>query len=258
MNIILYFLFGHWFVSLFFHTFFLHRYATHHVMSMNRFWERVFYFLTWLTMGSSFLVPRAYAVMHRKHHEFSDTEKDPHSPHFFKDIFQMMMTTGKIYGNLCKDPIFYKSEFPDLYENKIPVWESLDRLGNNYTMRVIWGTLYTFLYIHCVFMLGANPLVFLLLPIHYFMGPIHGAIVNWYGHSDKYGYRNYQIHDHSKNMNPIVGLAMMGETYQNNHHMFEENPNFGKKKWEIDPTYWILLGMHYCGMIKLNKPKTVK
>ena len=31
--------------------------------------------------------------------------------------------------------------------------------------------------------------LFLLLPVHFLMGPIHGAIVNWCGH--KYGYRNF-------------------------------------------------------------------
>jgi len=52
--------------------------------------EKFFYLSTWLVQGSSFLVPRAYGVMHRMRHVYSDTEKDPHSPHFFKDIYQMM------------------------------------------------------------------------------------------------------------------------------------------------------------------------
>src|SRR5690606_39972780 len=51
---------------------------------------------------SSFLVPRAYGVMHRMHHTFSDTEEDPHSPHFFKDIWQMMMHTAAIYSAFIK------------------------------------------------------------------------------------------------------------------------------------------------------------
>jgi hypothetical protein len=40
-------------------------------------WERVFYFITFFTQGSSYLVPAAYAVMHRTHHKYGDTEKDP-------------------------------------------------------------------------------------------------------------------------------------------------------------------------------------
>ncbi len=254
MELILIFFATHWFVSLFFHTFFLHRYATHHMMSMPPFWERVFYFLTWFSMGSSFLVPRAYAIMHRKHHKFSDTERDPHSPYFFEDVFHMMKTTGEIYGKLCRYPKYYKNEFPDLYET-MPVWESLDRFGNNYTIRVIWGTVYSFVYIQGILVLGGNPYLVLLLPIQWFMGPIHGAIVNWCGH--KYGYRNYKTPDKSTNT-PFTGILMMGETFQNNHHAYEKDPCFSKRWWEVDPTYPILVIMDYCGMIKLNKPKTIK
>jgi stearoyl-CoA desaturase (delta-9 desaturase) len=49
--------------------------------------------MTYIFQGSSFLNPRAYAIMHREHHAYSDTEKDPHSPHFFTDVFQMMWHT---------------------------------------------------------------------------------------------------------------------------------------------------------------------
>ena len=40
---------------------------------------------TWFFQGSSYLVPRAYGVMHRMHHVYSDTEKDPHSPLKFQN-----------------------------------------------------------------------------------------------------------------------------------------------------------------------------
>ncbi|HJY23269.1 MAG TPA: hypothetical protein VJ279_10310, partial [Hanamia sp.] len=83
MTAILIFFFCHWFFSLFFHSFFLHRFASHKMFTTSKNWERAFYLMTWFTQGSSYLVPRAYAVMHRMHHAYSDTEKDPHSPHFF-------------------------------------------------------------------------------------------------------------------------------------------------------------------------------
>ena len=98
MSAILIFFFCHWFLSLFFHTFFLHRYASHQMYTTGKKTERLFYFLTWLTQGSSYLIPRSYAVLHRMHHVYSDTEKDPHSPHFFKDIWRMMWHTRTIYN----------------------------------------------------------------------------------------------------------------------------------------------------------------
>src|ERR1043166_9033334 len=95
--IVLWFFLAHWFLSLFFQTFFLHRYASHKMFTTSKGWERVFYMMTFDTQGTSFLNPRAYAIMHRMHHAYSDTEKDPHSPHFFKDVYQMMMHTVLIY-----------------------------------------------------------------------------------------------------------------------------------------------------------------
>ncbi|MEP6514146.1 MAG: acyl-CoA desaturase, partial [Parafilimonas sp.] len=88
----------HWFLSLFFHSFFLHRYASHQMYTTTKKWEKIFYFSTWFAQGSSFLMPRAYGVLHRMHHVYSDTEKDPHSPHFFKDVWQMMRHTAAIFN----------------------------------------------------------------------------------------------------------------------------------------------------------------
>src|ERR1700744_1426672 len=97
--IILAFFLCHWFFSLFFQTFFLHRYASHKMFKMNGFWEKVFYMCTFLFLGSSFLNPSAYSIMNRMHHAYSDTEKDPHSPHFIKDVWVMMSKTKNIYNN---------------------------------------------------------------------------------------------------------------------------------------------------------------
>ena len=70
---ILIFFVVHWYLSLFVQTFYLHRYAAHKMFTMNPFWEKAFYLLTYTAQGSSFLSPRAYAILHRMHHAFSDT-----------------------------------------------------------------------------------------------------------------------------------------------------------------------------------------
>ena len=76
---------------------------------------------------------------------------------------------------------------------------------------------------------------YLLLPVHVMMGPIHGFIVNWFGH--KRGYRNYEsLSDNSKNTLPLDFL-MMGELYQNNHHFKPNNINFAVKWFEYDFGY---------------------
>ena len=73
--------------------------------------EKVFYLLTFITQGSSTLSAHAYAIMHRMHHEYSDTERDPHSPHFFKNVFTMMWHTRNIYNSILNKKFSPGPEF---------------------------------------------------------------------------------------------------------------------------------------------------
>ena len=63
----------HWYASLFFQTFFHHRYASHAMFTMSRAWEKIFHVLAWIFQGSSYLSPYTYGVMHRHHHAYADT-----------------------------------------------------------------------------------------------------------------------------------------------------------------------------------------
>ncbi len=242
MLAILIFFFLHWFLSLFFHTFFLHRYASHQMYTTSKGWEKFFYLSTWFAQGSSYLVPSAYGVLHRMHHTYSDTEKDPHSPHFFKDIWQMMMHTAKIFTSFTSGKNLPEPQFTKEY---LPKWNKLDRIGSSMVTRIIFGIGYTLFYIF----FAPNLWWFLLLPIHYLMGPIQGAIVNWCGH--KYGYSNFENGDHSKNSSPW-GVLLMGELFQNNHHYAKDNPNFARKWFEFDITYLIMRGLNKIKIIRLK------
>ncbi|MEJ7626809.1 MAG: fatty acid desaturase [Ferruginibacter sp.] len=242
MSAILIFFFSHWFLSLFFHSFFLHRYASHQMYTTSKIWEKIFYFLTWLTQGSSYLVPRAYAVMHRMHHVYSDTEKDPHSPHFFKDIIDMMKHTARIYNNFLTGKDIPEKQFTREY---LPVWASLDKIGNGWLSRLIFGLIYISFYI----IFAPSAWWYLLLPVHFLMGPVQGAIVNWFGH--KLGYSNFNNGDHSRNTTPW-GIFLMGELFQNNHHHAKESANFAKKWYEFDLTFIVMKVLNATGIIKLK------
>ena len=241
---ILIFFVAHWLLSLFFQTFFQHRYASHRMFTMSKTWERIIYLMAYVFEGASFLNPRAYALMHREHHAYSDTEKDPHSPHFFTDIFQLMKSTiitFRDHLNRTKDP---EARFVGNY----PEWPLIDRIGSSIASRLLFGAAYTWFYI--AFVPVGSEWLYLLLPIHYLMGPLHGAIVNWCGH--KYGYSNFDNNDKSKNTTPF-DLLMLGELFQNNHHKYPNSANFGKKWFEFDPVYPVMKLMHLVGIIKIRK-----
>ena len=90
----------------------------------------------------------------------------------------------------------------------------------------------------------------LLFPVVLLMAPIHGVIINWYGHI--FGYVNFKSKDTSKNLFKFDFL-MMGEGYHNNHHKHSSNPNFGGVRWhEIDVTYKIMQLLNFAGVIHLK------
>ncbi len=240
--IILTFFVLHWFLSLFTQTFYLHRYSSHKMFTMSKFWERFFYILSFIMQGSSFLNPRAYAIMHRMHHAYSDTEKDPHSPHFFKDVFQMMWQTKKIYV----DFVDHKIEPEKAFRGNYPIWPIMDKITNSWKVRVAFGSLYVAFYVA----FATHWWMFLLLPIHFLISPVHGAVVNWCGH--KYGYSNFDNSDKSKNTF-FWDFLMLGELFQNNHHKHANSLNFAKKWYEFDPSYPVIKLLSYTGIIKIRR-----
>ena len=244
---ILAFFVGHWLSSVFCQTFFLHRYGAHKQFTMSHGWERVFFFMTFLTQGSSFLVPRAYAYLHREHHAFSDTERDPHSPRFHKTVFSMMWHTKERYEGFAKRRIEPEPRF----RGETPEWPTLEAVADRWATRVAFGALYTGFYV----VFAPSWVFFLLLPAHFLMGPIHGAIVNWGGH--KYGYRNFDTHDDARNTLPFDFLTL-GELFQNNHHKRGMSPNFAARWFEIDPAYGAIRIFAALGIIQLPEREALE
>ena len=239
MTAILILFVAHWSLSIFAQTFFMHRYGSHRMFTMSPFWERCFYLLAFIAQGPSFLVPRAYAILHRQHHTFADTEQDPHSPRFFSNVATMMWHTKHQY-----DVYAYRRGEPEArFLGGTPEWPFIDRLSQRWTTRIGFSLLFV------VFYVAFAPSLwwFLLLPIHWTMGPIHGAIVNWCGH--KYGYRNFDTDDQSKNTLRLE-FVTMGELFQNNHHQYPTRPNFAVRWYELDPAYQVMRVLAWLGVIE--------
>jgi stearoyl-CoA desaturase (delta-9 desaturase) len=217
------------------------------MFSMSKFWEKYFSIFSYVCQGSSYLSPRAYAILHRMHHAFSDTEHDPHSPHHVSNLFMMMWKTKNIYLDYAREKVAPEARFDMDY-----IWKSLEKWGESPISRFLWGFAYFLLYLSFYLYLAMPWYGFGLLLIHFLMGPIHGAIVNWSGH--KYGYSNFDNNDKSKN-SLIFDFVMMGELFQNNHHKLPQKVNFGVKWYEFDPTYPVIMFLQWVGIIRLN-PKS--
>ena len=232
----------HWYLSLFCQTFFLHRYAAHGAFRMSRGWEKFFYIFTFLTQGSSYMSARTYGLLHRLHHAYTDTEDDPHSPTFSKHAIDLMNQTRKKYADIYNR----KTVVEEKFTKNLPDWPAFDRFAHPWFTWLLWVAAYTAFY----FYFATAPWQFIFLPLSIIIGPLHGGIINWFAH--KYGHTNFAMNNTSKNLF-YIDVLMLGEAYHNNHHKFPSSINFGVKRNEIDPIYFIILLFNKLGIIRLNK-----
>jgi stearoyl-CoA desaturase (delta-9 desaturase) len=175
------------------------------------------------------------------HHAYADTEKDPHSPKNFSNLFAMMWNTKKAFCAISEN----KADVEERFTKGLPEWPLMDKWGQSYTNRILFAGLYIGFYL----LFAPYWWLFLLVPIHILMGPVHGAIINWFAH--KYGKASFEVNNTSKNFMP-VDFLMLGEDYHNNHHKFPSSANFGYKWYEIDPIYYIMLMLEGLSIIKIH------
>jgi len=231
-----------WYGGLFFQTFFLHRYAAHQSFRMSKFAEKLSFILTWIFQGPNYLSAYGYGVMHRMHHAFADTEKDPHSPKYDRNPIAMMWRTFNTYQDINKKRI----EVEERFTKNVPQWQAFDKFASSNASRLAWGALYVFIF----YTFATAWWQWLFLPLTYVMAPLHGMIINWYAHV--YGYVNFKLDNTSKNLLPFDFL-MLGESYHNNHHKYANRANFGGVRWhEIDPAYLVMWILDKLGMIGLK------
>jgi stearoyl-CoA desaturase (delta-9 desaturase) len=240
MTIIIFFV-SIWYLSLFSQTFFHHRYASHGAFTMSKGWEKFFFIFTYITQGTHYLSPKAYAVMHRMHHAHADTELDPHSPNYSSNLFSMMLRTHRFYsdiytGKLVVDPKFTKN---------VPEWESFDRWAHSWVSRLLWLVAYVVFFVTY----ATAPWQYIFLPVILVLAAFHGAIINWFAH--KFGYRNFKMKNTSENL-LFLDVLMLGESYHNNHHKRPSSANFGYKWHEIDPVYPVILLLHKLKVIRIT------
>lgn len=247
MTVILTFFVAHWLLSVFMQTFYLHRYASHRMFTMSPGWDRFFHFMTFVFQGSSYLRPKGYALLHREHHAFSDTVRDPHSPHTSNGFGDMMWKTATRYAGLYSGEI--KTE--ERFYGGMPSWPALEKLADHWATRLAWGASYALVYI----VFAPHWAFYALIPFHWLMGPMHGGIVNWGGHM--IGYRNFETDDRSKNT-LVFDVLTCGELFQNNHHRYSQAVNFAVRWFEIDPAYQVIRVFAWLGIIEMPKEQKMR
>jgi len=240
---VVYFFIAQWYLSLFFQSFFHHRYSAHRICTMSPFWEKMFFIGSWLTQGSSYISAYAYGIMHRMHHVHTDTVKDPHTPVTSSNVFMLMWNTKIEYNHI----FFERIEIEDKYRKQLPQWESFEKIAHNWVTRFVWIGLYTAFWAY----FATEWWHWIFLPMTIIIGSLQGAMINYFAH--KIGYRNFPLDNTSMNLIPFFDIFFWGEAYHNNHHKYAGRPNHAIRWFEWDPMYTAMLVMDFLGIIKLKR-----
>ena len=215
-----------------------HRYFSHRAFSTSRGFQFLLAFLAQTSAQNSVLW---WASMHRRHHLYSDTPADTHSPRQRGFLYAHV---GWIFDARHSKTDLVRvgdlAAFPEL------VW--LDRF------ELAPATLTA---IACFLIAGWPGLVvgFLWSTVL-----VYHATFSINSLAHVHGSRRYVTGDDSRN-NGLLALMTMGEGWHNNHHACQSSVRQGFRWWEADATFYILRALSWIGVVwdlKLPPPSLVR
>ena len=192
----------------------LHRYYTHKSFKLTD--SRKWFFTIFAVLAGRGS-PLGWVYIHRLHHATSDTEKDPHSPHY--DTFKFV-GFRPVYDDTKKINYFIVKEL------LTPIHLNIDK----YYMLFILG------YVLFLGLVDLN-LIFYMWGLPVFLVSISQLAFNYYAH--KSGYRNFATDDRSTN-NKYLWPFILGDAWHNNHHGNSAAKTTQIKWWELDPVIYII------------------
>ncbi|NUQ68041.1 MAG: fatty acid desaturase [Phycisphaerales bacterium] len=219
-----------------------HRLFTHKAFSTSRFMTFVWGMLGTMAAEGPVL---EWVATHRCHHQHSDSDHDPHSPHTHGDDIKGLLLgiwhshVGWLFNSAPAD---FNKYARDLQRD--PIVRHLSRRFGMWFLvgllvPAVAGGLLTMSWAGAGmgFLWGGLVRVFL---VHHVTWSVNSVCHLW-------GSRPFECHDESRN-NPIVGVLAMGEGWHNNHHAFPASARHGLAWWQFDLSYVIIWAMERVGL----------
>ena len=210
-------------------TLFLHRGQAHRGIEFHPVLEHFMRFWLWLTTG---MVTKEWVAIHRKHHQSTDRDGDPHSPLVY-GIWRVLFKGALLYHDAAKDRAMVNSYGVGTPSDWIErtLYTRHSRLGIGILLVL---NLWFFGWI------GAIIWAVQMLWIPFWAAGVVNGIGHWWG------YRNGKTKDNSRNINPW-GIVIGGEELHNNHHLDPANPKLSRRWFELD------IGYVYLGIFRAVK-----
>ncbi|GAB4588909.1 acyl-CoA desaturase [Nocardia sp. IFM 10818] len=189
----------------------------------------------------------SWVALHRRHHEFSDREGDPHSPNLsgsgWRGILRGLAHSHFLWMRRHEYPnvVHYA---PDLLKDRNLV--RISRLyhwwvGLGLLIPAAVGGLVTLSWTGAVSGLLWGGLVRIFVLEHIVWA------INSFLHM--FGTRPYESRENSHN-GGVFALLTFGEAWHNNHHAFPESPSFGLQWYRLDPGYWLIKALAFLGLAR--------
>jgi fatty-acid desaturase len=226
-----------------------HRLLTHRGMVCPKWLEHTFAVLAVCCMQDT---PARWVAVHRRHHEQSDRQDDPHSPlvDFFWGHLGWMLVENRdlvrlgIYDRYAKDilrdPFYRRMERTALYPAILFGSWAVFFLGGFAADLIAGGTTAE------AVRFGASLLVW---------GVFLRTVVVWHitwsvnSAAHLWGYRTYETGEQSRN-NWFVALISNGEGWHNNHHADPRSARHGHKPAEIDVVFATVKVLELLGLAR--------
>ena len=203
-----------------------HRYFSHRAFSTGRVFQFVLAFLAQTTAQNSVLW---WAAMHRRHHLYSDTAQDTHSPRqrgFFYAHVGWIFDPKHMKADLSR--VADLARYPELrwlarfelvpaFLTGFACWLAAGWSG--LVVGFLWSTVLVY---HSTFCINS-------------LAHVHGKA-------------RYVTGDDSRN-NWLLALMTMGEGWHNNHHAWQGSVRQGFRWWEVDATFYILRALSWTGLV---------
>jgi stearoyl-CoA desaturase (delta-9 desaturase) len=179
----------------------------------------------------------SWAALHRRHHECSDGEGDPHSPNLH-DGGAVNNAKGVLHSHLTW---MRKHDYPNVvhYVPDLIKDKTVNNIDKYYYSIVLAGALLPALLGGLYHMSIAGALA----------GFLWGGIARlcWASQTicfinsilHRIGSRRFQTNDNSHNA-AILALVTFGESWHNNHHAFPGSASFALEWYRVDPAYWFI------------------
>jgi stearoyl-CoA desaturase (delta-9 desaturase) len=195
--------------------------------------------------------PARWVAIHRRHHEKSDEQPDPHSP--LAGFFW-----GHIGWLLVKNPDLFRLGIYDRYAKDIlrdPFYVALER--NFWQLKILLIQINAFFFAGLAGKLlwggsWAEAVQFALSIVIWavFVRTVFVWHQTWAVNSVTHiwGYRNYATDEDSRN-NLFIGYLAHGEGWHNNHHADQRSARHGHRWWEFDTTYLTIRLLEKLGLV---------